>query len=61
MIQKETTAPHVTAPRSVTQTLLLSCGILGSVLFTATYLIEGALHPGFDMTRQTITETGMGN
>ncbi len=50
------TASHpVTVSRSMAQTLLLSCGILGSILFTATYLIEGALHPGYDLMRQTIS------
>jgi hypothetical membrane protein len=55
MIQKETASHHVAASRSVTQTLLLSSGILGSIIFTATYLIEGALHPGYDLMRQTIS------
>jgi hypothetical protein len=55
MLQKETTSQHVAAPRSITQILLLSCGIFASILFTATYLIEGALHPGYDMMRQTIS------
>jgi Protein of unknown function (DUF998) len=50
------TASHpITVSRSVAHTLLLSCGILASVLFTATYLIEGALHPGYDLMRQTIS------
>ena len=50
------TASHpLHSSRSVAQTLLLSCGILASVLFTATYLIEGALHPGYDLMRQTIS------
>jgi hypothetical membrane protein len=50
------TASHPsTVSRSVAQILLLSCGILASVLFTATYLIEGALHPGYDLMRQTIS------
>jgi uncharacterized protein DUF998 len=46
---------HDTASRSATQTLLLSCGILASVFFTTTYLFEGALHPGYDLVRQTIS------
>lgn len=55
MSQKKTASHHVAASRSVAQTLLLSCGILGSIIFTATYLIEGALHPGYDLIRQTIS------
>lgn len=54
------TASHpITASRSVAQTLLLSCGILASVIFTAAYLIEGALHPGYDLMRQTISSLEM--
>lgn len=34
---------------------LLGCGLLGSVLFTVTYLIEGALHPGYNPLRETIS------
>jgi hypothetical membrane protein len=41
--------------RSTRQRLLLACGIIGPVIFTVTYLIEGALHPGYDLTRQTIS------
>lgn len=52
---KATSHPS-TVSRSVAQTLLLSCSILGSIIFTATYLIEGALHPGYDLMRQTISE-----
>ena len=50
------TASHPsTVSRSVAQILLLSCGILASVVFTTTYLIEGALHPGYDLMRETIS------
>lgn len=41
--------------RTVTQTVLLCCGLLGSLLFTTTYLIEGALHPGYNLLRETIS------
>lgn len=51
----KTASPSILVSRSIAQTLLLSCGILASVLFTATYLIEGALHPGYDLMRQTIS------
>ena len=43
------------APESVIQRLLLACGVVGPIFFTATYLIEGALHPGYDMVRQPIS------
>lgn len=51
----KTIAHPINGSRSVAQTLLLWCGILGSVLFTGVYLLEGALHPGYDLVRQTIS------
>lgn len=43
------------ALQSVVQRLLLACGIVAPILFTATYSIEGALHPGYDLLRQPIS------
>src|SRR5690348_7289944 len=44
------------ASESVIQRLLLACGVVGPILFTTTYLIEGALHPGYDLVRQPISD-----
>lgn len=41
--------------RSIFQKLLLSCGIAGSVFFTSMYLVEGAIHPGYSLLRETIS------
>ncbi len=43
------------ARQSVLQRILLACGLVGPILFTATYLINGALHPGYDLLRQPIS------
>jgi Protein of unknown function (DUF998) len=49
-------AAFVDAPPSLVQRLLLLCGVVGPVLFIVSYLIEGAIHPGYDLLRQTISE-----
>lgn len=36
-------------------TLLLSCGAAGAVIFNAAYLVNGALHGGYDPVRDTIS------
>jgi hypothetical membrane protein len=46
----------VDTPQSLAQRLLLMCGIVGPVLFIVAFLIEGALHPGYNLLRQTISE-----
>jgi hypothetical membrane protein len=46
----------VDVPQSLTQRLLLTCGVVGPVLFIVAYLIEGIIHPGYDLLRQTISE-----
>lgn len=45
----------IAAPESIVQRLLLACGIIGPILFTTTYFIEGALHPGYDLIREPIS------
>lgn len=42
------------------QRLLLGCGVLGSVLFTGTFLVEGATRPGYDPWRQPISALSLG-
>src|SRR5579875_2966339 len=44
-----------TGVRSPRQSLLIACGILGSVIFTTTYLVSGALHHGYSPVYQTIS------
>ena len=38
----------VTTPQSVVQRLLLACGVVGPVIFIATFLIEGATRLGYN-------------
>lgn len=40
--------------------LWLSCSTLGSLLFTTTYLIEGATRPGYDAWQQAISALSLG-
>ncbi len=39
---------------------LISCGGIGALLFTATYLIEGATRPGYDAGSQPISALSLG-
>jgi hypothetical membrane protein len=39
---------------------LVSCGGVGALLFTATYLIEGATQPGYDAWQQAIAALSLG-
>ena len=39
----ENTVSEISAPRSLGERLFIACGIVGPILFTATYLIEGAI------------------
>ncbi len=48
------------AGRSRPNSLLLLGGALGSALFTAGYLLEGARRPGFDATRDLVSHLGLG-
>lgn len=41
--------------------LLLICGIVGSVLFHATYLIAGAIRPGYDPWKQPMSVLSLGD
>jgi hypothetical protein len=40
--------------------LWLSCGTIGSLLFTTTYLIEGATRPGYNALQQSISALSLG-
>ena len=50
------TAAYATAPRTFMHTLLLCCGIIGSILFSVTYFTFGAITPDYDMMRQAISD-----
>jgi Protein of unknown function (DUF998) len=52
--------PAATQVSRVARRLLLWCGIVGSVLFTATFLVEGATRPGYDPWRQPISALSLG-
>jgi hypothetical protein len=41
--------------RAPVQSFLIACGILGSVVFTVTYLVDGALHHGYNPMYQPIS------
>ncbi len=40
--------------------LLVSCGVIGSVIFTTTYLIEGITRPGYNALQQPISALSLG-
>ncbi len=48
------------ADRSAPNSVLLLGGALGSALFTAGYLLEGARRPGFDATRDLVSHLSLG-
>lgn len=45
---------------SPTTLLLVSCGTIGSILFTTTYLIEGITRPGYSGLQQAISALSLG-
>lgn len=47
-------------PQSPLMLALVSCGGIGALLFTATYLIEGITQPGYDAWRQAIATLSLG-
>ena len=51
---------HPVTPNSRTHWTLLAIGVIGSVAFTTTYLVEGALRPGYDWLRQPISALSLG-
>ena len=48
------------AALSPTTLLLVACGTIGSILFTTTYLIEGATRPGYHTLQQSISALSLG-
>lgn len=60
-IQNETVSrPTTTRPVPTRLLLWLTCGTIGSLLFTATYLIEGATRPGYSAWQQAISALSLG-
>lgn len=47
-------------PNSRTHRLLLGAGLAGSVLFTMTFVIDGALRPGYGTLRQPMSALSLG-
>ena len=47
-------------PNSRAHWLLLALGVAGSVLFNVTYLVEGAVRPGYDWLRQPVSALSLG-
>jgi hypothetical membrane protein len=48
------------AAQSPAHRALLACGLIGAVLFNATYFVAGALRPGYDTVRDTISDLSLG-
>ena len=46
--------------RKLATQLMLLCGVLGPVFFTAVFLIEGAVRPGYDAWQTTISTLSLG-
>jgi hypothetical membrane protein len=40
--------------------LLLACGAIGAVLFVVVFLVDGAVHAGYDPIRDTVSELAIG-
>ncbi len=53
-IIEKTTNPM--AERPLIQSLLLTCGITGSLVFTGLYIIEASLTPGYSSMKQAISD-----
>ncbi|HEX9414399.1 MAG TPA: DUF998 domain-containing protein, partial [Ktedonobacterales bacterium] len=62
MAQMQTEAASRQTTRAVPTKLLLwlTCGTIGSVLFTTTYLIEGATRPDYNAWQQAISALSLG-
>ena len=52
---------HSVTPGSGIHRLLLSCGVVGPVLFIGTFLIEGATRPNYDAWRQAVSALSLGD
>ncbi len=59
-LQIETASRQTTRPVPTRLLLWLTCGTLGSLLFTTTYLIEGATRPDYSAWQQAISALSLG-
>lgn len=50
----------ITRPLSGSLLILLTCGTVGSLLFTITYLVEGATRPGYNAWQQAVSALSLG-
>src|SRR5258708_12497852 len=60
LIQNKTASRQTTRPVPIALLLWLSCGSIGSVLFTITYLIEGVTRPDYNAWQQAISALSLG-
>lgn len=59
-VQGETISQPTTRAVPLRLLLWLTCGTIGSLLFTTTYLIEGATRPDYDALQQAISALSLG-
>jgi hypothetical protein len=59
-LQVETVSRQTARPVPTRLLLWLTCGTLGSLLFTTTYLIEGATRPDYSAWQQAISALSLG-
>jgi len=52
--------PYLGSGASIPTLLLVACGTLGGVAFTAVYLAEGAFRSGYDAVSQPISALSLG-
>ncbi len=60
LMQNETASRHTSRPIPTPLLLWLSCGTIASVLFTITYLIEGATRLDYSAWQQAISALSLG-
>ncbi|GCE21840.1 DUF998 domain-containing protein [Dictyobacter kobayashii] len=60
IMQNETASRHTSRALPTPLLLWLSCSTLASLLFTTTYLIEGATRPGYSTLQQSISALSLG-
>jgi Protein of unknown function (DUF998) len=60
-IQNEVAPRHIVTSPAVVDRLLLTCGVVGPVLFNGAYLVEGATRPGYEAWRQAVSALSLGD
>ena len=56
IMNKPTNYPIPDSPRPLSVSILLSCGLFGSIIFTVGYIIEATLTPGYSSLHRTISD-----